>query len=276
MQDPRSLQQGSVEDLFKSIIRNPNGNVNPGKNRTPFPIGFADAFTFSLLAVYSYPIAALTYLGCSSHVAYWLGRWCLFVWVIPALLVWGYLAIVQKHFRRKVVVLTCVIVPCTILFLLGNVYLHNASTMASQLLANDCHTFPRKRDLEQAWEAADMIWSKCVNNTVAATGINTTEAMRITKVHTCEGYDEWYSVYGERWEYLKSLELGRHCSGWCSASAALWTFGDVKDSCSTSVGLFMHLAIRRTALQVFIFSGAILVFAVGVVIVDPLRKMGWT
>lgn len=278
MQEPLPLRQGSVEDLFKSIIHNPNGTngtANGEKKGTPFPISFADAFSFSLLAMYSYPIASFTYVGFKSDVAYWLGRWCLFVWLIPVLLSWGYMAIVRKRLRRKVVVLTCIIVPCTVLFILGNIYLHNASTTASQLLANDCHTFPRKRDLEQAWEAANTIWTKCVNYTMTATGINHTEAARISKVHHCKGYEDWYPVYGERWEYLQALEVQRQCAGWCEADHALWTFADVKDSCSTSVGLVMHLAIRRTSLQIFTFSGAILVVAVGVVIVDPLKKLAW-
>jgi hypothetical protein len=274
------LQQGSTEDLFKSIIHNGNGGNggNAGYNSPraiPFPISFADAFTFSLLAVYSFPIAALTYVAFQKHVAYWLGRWCLFVWVIPALLAWGYMAIVRQYYRRKVVVLTCILVPCTLLFILGNIYLHNSSTTASQLLADDCNTFDRKRDLETAWKAAHAIWTKCVDSTVAATGINRTEAVRITKVHHCDGYDNLYSTYRQQWEYLQFLELNRQCAGWCEAHDPLWSFNDVKDSCSTSVGLMMHLALRRTSLQIFTFSGAILVVAVGVVIVDPLRKLGW-
>jgi len=171
------------------------------------------------------------------------------------------------------VVLTCIIVPCVIFFLIGNVYLHNSSTVASQLLANDCGTFLRKRELETAWKAADKLWTKCVQE-MTATGINQTEAERIVKVHHCKGYEELYPVYGEKWAYLQNLELRRQCSGWCAQNHALWTFGDVKDSCS-SVGLMMQLAIRRTSLQIFTFSGAILVVAVGVVIADPLRKLGW-
>jgi len=272
------LRQGSVEDLFRSIIHNDGngGNGNSPKGATPFPISFADAFTFSLLAVYSYPISAFTYLAFQKHVTYWLGRWCLFVWLIPLVNIWGYMAIVQGYHRRKVVVMTCILVPCTLLFFLGNVYLHNSSTTASQLLADDCNTFERKRELETAWKAAHSIWTKCVDHTAAGSGINRTEAMRITKVHHCKGYEESYDKYGERWDYLQDLELHRQCAGWCETQKhALWSFNDVKDSCSTSVGLNMHLALRRTALQIFTFSGAILVFAVGVVIVDPLRKLGW-
>lgn len=274
MREPLPLRQGSVEDLFRSIINNDGTPVNPVKDRTSVPISFADAYIFSVLALYSYPIATCTYLGFQDHVAYWLGRWCLFVWLIPLLLTWGYLCIVSRRVRRKVVILTCIIVPCAIFFIIGNVYLHNSSTTASQLLADDCGTFLRKRELETAWKAAEKVWTKCVDE-MTATGINRTEAARITKVHHCKGYDELYSVYGEKWEYLKDLEVRRQCAGWCKTNHALWTFSDVKDSCSTSVGLKMQLAVRRTSLQIFTFSGAILVVAVGVVIADPLRKLGW-
>lgn len=268
-----ALQGSSVEDLFKSIISPSADPGNPPNKQ--FPITFADAYIFVLMALYSVPIVAFTQLSSGTDVAYWIGRHGLQVWFVPPLLAWGYFALTHWRIRKKVVVLICIIIPCSLFFILGNIYLHWSSTISAQLLSKDCGSFREKNDLNRAWAAAEQIWDVCIEATARDARINRTEAERITRVHHCPGYLEGYAKWGEQWDYLKRLEEDQKCAGWCDTGHALFTYQQVKDSCALTVGLIMHLSLRRLALQVFAFSGVILIAAVAFIIADPIRGPDW-
>lgn len=241
---------------------------------SPFAVKFADAFVFFLLAIFSFPIAAFTFLGFQSHIAYWIGRYCLLIWIIPPVLVCGYICLARQSYRRGVIVSLCIVIPFSICFFMSNFYYHRATSLTAQFLSDDCNTFAEKKNLNQAWLTAEKLWADCVNATMKGSGVNRTEAERIVRVHHCDGYEEGYKEWGASWDYLAHLEEYHHCTGWCNSGPQLWTWLFGKDRCSLAVGMSMELALRRVAMQVFAVSGVILLVVVLAIIMDPFAKLG--
>lgn len=258
MQIPQNVMvPGSVEDLFRSIV-NTDGDVA----KTPAPVlVMADSVTLTLFILFCFPMVACNYLACQTHVIYWMGTPGFLSWGVPVLLCMGYIGLAKKRGRPKVWILSCILLPCVLFLILGNVHLSRASMIGSQLTANDCNSFTRKRELERSWWAAYKIYDTCVIAAMRG-GLNRTLAEEATRVHLCAGYEELWPDNGENWEYLQHLEQEDLCSGWCTPQRPIWTFLKTKDACSRVAGDSMFISVRHTSLLLFVYSGVILIVAV--------------
>lgn len=241
---------------------------------------FPSAFTLACIFAFLNPIWITAHLGGDRTVLYWFGPWCRTAIFLPLIFIFGHVV----HFKRggpyKPVVLMCLLVPSVYLLVLNDTTMANAANKADQLFSTDCGSFDGKRQLETSWTMARDLYVQCLKDTVrlapATRNLTFSVAAKLYRFQDCTEFAE-EKRYRADWEYLSYLEEEEACGGWCTQSYPLWTFKDVRDSCSVAAAQIFDNKIAKRSRQALLYSlGALVCTSVLMVAAGPfLRARGY-
>lgn len=229
---------------------------------------FPTMFLYCCCLAFLVPIWGTVHLGYDPNVVYWLGTFCRWTAGLPLLFVAGYFEHLRRRAPSKLVVLACVLIPCIMLVALNDKVLLESSDMGMQMFSTDCDTLEEKRALQRSWDAAELMFSKCLEDTVrdaraqGTANLTVEEAAGKFRVQDCEEYSVARRGHEKDWDYLWYLEEEHSCAGWCALGQRLWTSGlqeNPKDSCSVVVSQVFSEKVSRTSYQTVVMSWVILV-----------------
>lgn len=266
----------------------------PSKTFQRFLKLFPALYTYVVVMLMSGPIAIIYFLSMDPDVEYWITPHAKFVALLPLLFIVGHVMHARAKVPKKGVVLITIIIPCIILLGLGDIIMTRSSDLSDELFALDCSTFGRKFELQRAWNAADRLYRKCIEDTASKSGMTAEELLRRFRVTDCEEYldgdrEREPALSGEKvlqlspqkqwrahWDYLGQLETSHFCSGWCGPNRQLWAFEDSVDSCSVAVSQVFDRKVRRLSkLVTFYVLGLLVVTSVLLIAIGPhLRAQG--
>jgi hypothetical protein len=187
---------------------------------------FNDKFIFVLLLTVGTPCMTSLLLSSSPTLTYWIGRsgsviaFLCFIWMLV-----GHQVLVTAGsggLHRRLAVTSLFVVPNILLVLVNNSNKGVAIDVHTQLSVDDCVVYPKKVQLERAWQAANELLDKCIADHAGLTGSSLEELQLIGGVHRCPGYEQGYKIWGTEWDYLKLLELESFCGGWCTSQRPIW------------------------------------------------------
>merc|ERR1719277_2851500 len=199
------------------------------------------------------------HLSHDPNVIYWVGHWCEFALLLPALFLFAFIVHSKMGRPHKATVLLTLLLPSIALLIIGDILNSSAADKADQLRSTDCDTFGQKRQLQRSWDSAHQLYIGCLEETLALRNITMEKAMELFRIQDCEEYAEAYPKYKKDWDYLWFLEEKHRCAGWCSFGDRLWTYKPTVDSCTTVVSQMFVLKVRRMAKQVIVMAVFILV-----------------
>lgn len=242
-------------------------------------------FTFGMLAFCGASIVAGMHLAQDPTVDRWVGGGYGYV----PMLIPGYLAVCHLvHLRaglpKMVPVILSTIVPCLLIFLCGNFHLAATGIVASMLSSRDCTTFATKQDVHKSWVLAATLYETCVNRTAGEHSISFEDGLKLYRLQECKEYYASYYLDGDpyydhrlNWEYLRRMEETDSCSGWCWQSRPLWSFAEVKDSCSATAGATLASKVKPVAEKMVGIAtvGFCLSIAMVVWMGNQMRKEGY-
>jgi len=234
-------------------------------------------FTLFCLMVFVTPVCLSVYIGTDTTVEYWIGNYINLVLVIPLVYLITHVVHVKRRQPVKFLVVICLPVASVFVLLLCDFVLLASYERGNQMAASDCDTFTKKKELETQWQMAKTYYANCAKKKADKEGISFAAATTLYRIPDCPDYEKEKKKNAHNgWEYLEHLETHQACAGWCTRGQPLWTFKDVKDSCSSVVADVMHNKVQRFMLQVVMYSVVVLGFtSLGLVAVGPvLRKHG--
>jgi len=233
-------------------------------------------FSFSCLMIFLGPIWLIFHASQDTNVEYWIGEWCKAVLVIPFFFVGAFFIQAQLKRPHKPTVLIATLLPAGILLVIGDALASIASDRADQLRSTDCDTFAQKRELQHAWDSAQQLYTKCLEDTVRSSNITMKQAKMAFRIEDCSEYKIGFAMHPYEWRYLKQIEDEYQCSGWCHVAQPVFTKKEVRDSCSVVVGAVFRAKIKGMALQVVSYDLFILmVVSIGNILAGPwLRRKG--
>jgi len=269
-------QQGVPWDEAQVVVMEEEEQKARRKKKFNMVKVFPFFFSFSCLMIFLTPIWLIVHASQDANVVYWIGEWCKAVVALPILFVGAFLIQAQLRRPHKPTILITVLLPAGVLLVTGDALASIASDRADQLRSTDCDTFKQKRDLQHAWNAADKLFTKCLQDTAHINNITVKQARNTFRLDDCSEYKGGLETYPIEWGYLKHVEEAYQCSGWCHAAQPLFSKKEVQDSCSVAVGAVFRAKIKRMALQVVSYDLFILmVVSIGNVMIGPqLRSMG--
>lgn len=229
------------------------GESAPGGDK----VGDPDKFVFILFVIFGFPVIDCILTTMDGVLTYWIGSFCLLACLVPAVLAAGYFGLMFLGVRRKATIVCMSLLPAAALLGLGQGVLYNAKLVSAELRVEDCGAhFPAKWALEEAHKAASQLLSDCVQNQTEVHQVPQDEALAVSRVHRCPGYDRLLDRYSRELPYLQLLEEQKSCAGWCTASQPMWASslpGEVWDSCAMAVGEMIDRVVIRTVRQVNTF-----------------------
>lgn len=214
---------------------------------------FPSFFTAFCFAIFVTPIVLCYHIGRDPQVLFWIGDYLNWVLFLPILFVWAYLYHVICRRPSKFVMTICLIGSSVVILVLSQHVLLDAYDRANEFTARDCDTFPRKLELQRSWEAARTFYASCMAETAEELGIGYASAVSTYRIEDCADYATQLDRNPD-WGYLAELEEEHYCAGWCERGHAIWTLEETRDSCSSTVADIMHNTIRRTMLQVVVYT----------------------
>lgn len=241
---------------------------------------FRDIFTLSCILAFLNPIWLMVHLGQDPTVLYWFGPWSRAAVFLPLIFIFGH--IVHWKMRRpfKPVILLCLFVPSVYLLVVSNLTMTSALNKADQLFSTDCDSLYGKRQLERSWMLARDLYLKCLEDTVrlapASRNLTFSKAARLYRFQDCTEYKDDLRHQVD-WKYLWYLEEEDACAGWCTKSHPIWTFKEVRDSCSVATAQVFDDKVAKRSRQVVLYSLGLLVFtSISLVSMGPiLRARGY-
>lgn len=225
---------------------------------------FPSMFTLTCFMMFLVPTWIVARLGRDPDVQYWIGSWCLLSLVLPFLFMGAYFVHARLRVPHKPTILVCLLTPCLVLLALGDSTHTVVTSRADQLRSTDCDTFVGKRQLERSWQAANLLYVMCLNQTISSNPQKnfTVDQLRgLYRVQDCEEYPAALGTHFKDWNYLQYLENEHGCAGWCTWGMPLWTHRDPIDSCSIAASQVFSGKVRRASKQVVIYSVLALVFS---------------
>lgn len=244
-----------------------------------FADSFPRMFTCVCCLVFFTPIFLMVRIGRDTNVRYWLGPWCDIAAFLPCLFILGHIVHSSRGRPHKPTVLLCLLVPAITLLVLGEFVLTAVADRANQLFSTDCDTFPEKRALESQHVAAEGVFATCLADTVSSGrggDLTLEHAAELYRIQDCEEYESELQTRQRDWTYLRHMEEEHRCAGWCSVGQPVWTFGEVRDSCSVAASTIFDGKIRHMASQVTVYTIVVLfITSIALLFVgDPLRQAG--
>lgn len=220
---------------------------------------FPSTFAFSCLLMFVTPMFSFWTMDSNASIRYWIGRWCLLSFIPLLIITVGYVIHTQIRGPNKATVVSCLIIPCLLNFVIGEIVYTVAKSDASGLLTHDCNAFEGKVSLQASWKAAYDLHQTCIEAAAKADPkLTKAAAQRMYTVKNCEGYEAAYKNHRRDWKYLEALENDLGCGGFCYASPGLWTNKPVLDSCSIASGQDLSLLgmeARQNLLMNFLLLG---------------------
>lgn len=240
---------------------------------------FPRIFTCVCFIVFMTPIYLTIRIGRDTNVRYWFGPWCYIAAFLPCLFILGHIVHSNKRQPHKPTVLVCLIVPAVTLLILGECVFTSISDKANQLFSTDCDTFAEKRALEREHLAAQNVFATCLADTVSQARVpNLTleHAAELYRIQDCEEYESELQAHQRDWTYLRHMEEEHKCAGWCNVGEPVWTFGEVRDSCSVAASTIFDGKIKHMASQVVVYNIIVIfIVSIGLLVVGPsLRQAG--
>lgn len=198
-------------------------------------------FTFACLAFFGLPMVVGLSLAQDPSISYWIGKWG----YIPAFIPVYICALHMLHLRlgppKMVPVILGSVVPCFVNFLVFNIYLQGILSVPSVLASSDCTTFSMKQDVHRSWMSAAAMYEDCVNRTARERGLSYNDTFKIIRLQDCREWQEDEARQRPTLLYLQNLEEECGCAGWCWPARPLWTYGKVKDKCSTTAAALLSI-----------------------------------
>lgn len=240
---------------------------------------FPTAYTIFVFAVFITPIWQICHIGHDSNVQYWVGPWCHIAAVLPMFFVAAHVVHLKKKVPHKPIVIISIFVPAITLLVISDIVMTVAYDKADQLFSTDCDTFEGKRELQRAWNVAENMYFKCLQDTIAQQNRNLTleTAVQLYRITDCEEYAPAHAQHARQWDYLQYLEENHVCAGWCSGATRLWTLRDATDNCAVAASSVFTGKIQHISRQVLVYIIlTIIMCALVLIIIGPkLRAMGF-
>lgn len=208
------------------------------------------------------PMLLCIMLELKPSVSYWFGNWMLIVALaLPLWVVACYILLITERLTRKNAPAWMVIIPALVLVAVVQKQAWTLAQVQVELQAQDCDTWPRKKDLDRSWEAARDFRDSCLQAMAKEQGVPPRELENREFFEDCDGYDDYASSHSFKrdWEYLEALEKHYYCGGWCTPQDPLWISKEgVADSCSLAAYRAISGNIRRMSVQATVYGGIIL------------------
>jgi len=226
-------------------------------------------FTVACLAAVSAPIVASVRLAEDPSVRYWVGIHGYFLSLLPVYILVCHIVNMRLGSPKMIPVIFSTIVPCIVMILCSNFHFSATGTVATMLMSSDCTTFAMKQDLHRAWEKAVSLYDTCVHRIAHEQGLTYSDTLKIYRLHECEEFQhvggtdtDLWAEYRSRWDYLRSLEEDVSCCGWCWQSRPLWSFSEVRDSCSMAAGALLKSKVEPIASNILLVAMLGLIFSI--------------
>lgn len=239
---------------------------------------FPWAFTLVTSLLFLMPSFLMLRIHLDPMTAYWDNSYIWTAIVIPVIIFVAHVANVSTGSPNKFAVIVGLTGPCFILLFLSNSENVNATAKVTTLMSTDCDTFPMKRKLQQSWEDANSVYSKCLNDTASKGGLSVSDLERDFRIQDCEEYPAALDRHRKDWTYLRYLEEQQDSSGWCETGRQIWSKGPAKDCGSVVVASFFKNRVVAHTSEVFIIMLAVLLLTISVVLsIGPTlrHRMDW-
>eukprot|EP00747_Dinoflagellata_sp_TGD_P161852 gnl/TRDRNA2_/TRDRNA2_178819_c0_seq1.p1 gnl/TRDRNA2_/TRDRNA2_178819_c0~~gnl/TRDRNA2_/TRDRNA2_178819_c0_seq1.p1 ORF type:complete len:283 (-),score=59.67 gnl/TRDRNA2_/TRDRNA2_178819_c0_seq1:68-916(-) len=252
---PAPMMYGGVGQATKLRDMEFDANLER-EGKVPFEL----KLTLLVALLMIYPVIACARLTLLPSISYWFGGWMFLVVIfVPLWVLWMHLLLISGKMSKRRVLLLMTMVPSIVLAIACQLQAVQSRNASSLLLAEDCKSFKRKADLEDAWKAANAFKMHCLQGLSNTTGASIAETSKILNIDNCEGYDAARHQYKKQWAYLEQVEKLQHCGGWCHPATQIWTHNDqIQDSCSFAVAQLMDKTVRFFGTQVSIYTGLVL------------------
>lgn len=237
----------------------------PHKGRSGLLQAFPDAFALWSLFVFVPPLVKAVYLVDDPIVVFWMGDGLKVVPFLPILFIAiGHLLHQRRRAPSKVAVLLSLIGSSLTLGFAANRIAVRALVLGDRFEASDCDPFAEKHKLQVSWQAASDYRAGCEPSGPSG-----------STIQSCPGYEEELAKHPD-WAVLAHLEVEFECGGWCEPRKPLWTLGARRDSCSTVAAQIFSDKVMEQAIQVVVYSVAVLVLtSVTLILLGPsLRDRG--
>ena len=207
---------------------------------------FASSLTCALFCVFLAPILTTLHLVADENVRFWIGWYPLFSLLMPVLWLAAHAYHMSIGYGKRSVLMTCVIIPCVVFFLIGGSILFQATHVVDGLLTQDCPHFRAIRPVEQAYQDANSVLAECRKEKPDAI------------LQNCQNYVDEYDVaaHGKYWSYLQFVETNYNCHGFCTSRPdGLWSRGGVtNDACAVAVASVLRGRVQHAAWQLMMYN----------------------
>lgn len=234
---------------------------------------FPSAFTLLCLSAFAIPTRNMFHIGQDENVRWWIGSGFLLAaaWILPVLYAVTHLVHLARGRPMKLAVVVCLVGSCIFLAVVSDALLKDATRLSRSLLSEDCSSFGRKQELEVQLQEARSFFNECVDSSSEKHASGPRVAAASLRITDCPGYAGAEVGRSGGWSYLRFLEERYRCSGWCSEQDALWTSEKTEGHCSAVVAGIMSGKVRWTAMQTHVYSLAMLVLAIPMLLAAPPR-----
>jgi hypothetical protein len=222
---------------------------------------FPSIFTATMFVVFIIPSFTLYYMCKQPAVNYWIEDKSGWVFIVPLLMSLTH----QYHLKKgpgKMVTTMSLVIPSVVIFTICMITTENAKGIAQELFSIDCDITREKAMLQLEWEAANSFYSQCLKNTEQHSPYTLQYLEKTFRINDCAHYEAVHVRHQKAWDYLRNMEEGYQCTGWCVPNRPLWTAGRHLDSCSVAASrVFDYFVGVRTerivALMFLIFVPSI-------------------
>jgi hypothetical protein len=206
---------------------------------------FPAAFTMVCFLVYLVPAWLILTAARTPALSYFASNGAYVVIAVPLIILLVHFIHLRSGNPVKFGVIAALIIPALILLIYGNMQHTNAIDKQDKLFSTDCDTFPAKRRLQVAWEAAYNLYMQCLEDTAATSNYSVSVLQANFRLQDCQEYQaqlnpvvqygstgmstQLTGTYAQEWNYLRYLEENHFCSGWCYAGVQLWSNQMTKD-----------------------------------------------
>lgn len=236
--------------------------VDPSRKTINILRVFPEGFSAWCLILFTPPVLKGFYLAGDPLVSSWMGSGPQAVFALPLLfIVIAYIIHKVKATPRKRAIILSLVGSSLALGVQANRIGVTALKLGSTFTASDCQQYMGKYELESAWQKAQKFRAACSFGEEHL-------------IQRCPGYEQ-EAVNNPVWTLLWKMEHEYMCAGWCEPEVPLWTFGHVKDSCSTVVAQLLS-ETSRDSTQIVIHSMIVLALStVTLIALGPsLRERG--
>eukprot|EP00927_Polykrikos_kofoidii_P017519 TRINITY_DN1799_c0_g1_i2.p1 TRINITY_DN1799_c0_g1~~TRINITY_DN1799_c0_g1_i2.p1 ORF type:complete len:281 (+),score=37.41 TRINITY_DN1799_c0_g1_i2:171-1013(+) len=243
---------------------------------------FPHYYSLFVLAVLSFPIVTSVRLAQDVSVQFWVGKFGYLAILLPFYVCVCHVLHVRSGRPSLLLAVLSSAMPCAALTMISFFHDYAGGVVASLLLSKDCR-FESKAELQSSWIAAAALYEGLVNETAARQGISFADGLKQWRLQQFEEYThgvgtvaDRYASHRSMWQYLRGMEEHYLCAGWCHFSRPIWTFQEVRDSCSVVAGKELAGKVRTldSALLRFAMIGFLVAILFMVVTGRELLKYG--